>query len=105
MRSPAAVAAVVFLACAWVASAADRETNYCDDPAAEGQWQELLAKNPTDYDLQALHALRIGLCEKVERGDLTVPQATQVFERARAALVSQKVEQEAQEARKKGSAL
>ena len=105
MRTRIAVAAVLLLACAWFTDAADRETNYCNDPAAEVQWQELLAKNPTDFDLQALHALRIGLCQKVEHGDLTVPQATQVFERARAALVAQKTQQEAQEARKKGAAL
>lgn len=105
MKAQAVVAAAALLAYAWSAGAAGTETNYCEDPAAGIQWQDLVDKHPADYDLQALHALRIGLCEKVERGDLTVPQATQVFERARTALVSQKVEQEAQETRRKGTAL
>ena len=84
---------------------AEEPLNYCNDPSAEVEWQELLVQNPADYDLQAMHALRIGLCEKVERGDLTVPQATKVFERGRDAIVSQTRLQEAQESRKKGAAI
>ena len=49
-----------------------------------------MQKYPGDLDVQALHALRIGLCAKVERGDLTVEQATEIFERAREAIVERK---------------
>lgn len=61
--------------------------NYCHDPASEAHWQALLAKNPKDYDLQAFHALRMGLCIKVDRGVLSVEEATAIFERAREALI------------------
>ena len=33
-------------------------------------------------DIQT-HALRLGLCAKVERGDITAQQATDIFEKAR----------------------
>lgn len=71
-------------------SAVDSETNYCHDPAAEAQWAAMLAKSPGDMDLQALHALRTGLCIKVDHGMLTVEQATAIFEKARHALIEYK---------------
>lgn len=56
---------------------AGAEENYCHDPEAEAQWQ-------------VLHALRIGICIKVDRGVLTLDEGTQIFERARAALIGQR---------------
>ncbi|MFC1533217.1 hypothetical protein ACFLZG_03070 [Thermodesulfobacteriota bacterium] len=41
-------------------------------------------------DIQTLHALRIGLCAKVERGDLTVQEATLIFESARDSIINKK---------------
>ena len=57
--------------------------NYCTDPESWVEWEELVGKYPNDSDVQTLHALRIGLCLKVDRGDLTVEQATDIFEKAR----------------------
>ncbi len=76
--------------------------NYCHDPASEAQWQHLLAENPKDYDLQALHALRIGLCLKVDQGILAVDEASAIFERARKALIEKR---EAETKRKETSPL
>ena len=61
--------------------------NYCTDPESWMEWEALVGKYPNDSDLQALHALRIGLCLKIERGDLTVEQATDIFEGAREAIL------------------
>lgn len=74
------------------------DVNYCHDPATEAEWIALLAKNPKDHDLQALHALRIGLCVKVDQGILTVAEATKIFERARSVLLEKKVAEEKLEA-------
>ncbi len=41
--------------------------------------------------IHALHALRLGLCFKVDRGGLTVKQATDIFESMRRALINAKV--------------
>ena len=37
--------------------------------------------------LHTIHALRFGLCFKVHRGDLTLRQATDIFEGARSSLI------------------
>jgi len=73
------------------------EENYCHDPEAEAQWQALLAKNPKDMELQALHALRIGICIKVDQGVLTLDEGTEIFEKARAALIGQREDEKRQE--------
>jgi hypothetical protein len=66
------------------------EKNYCRDQESWQEWDELAGKYPDDVDIQTLHALRIGLCVKVERGDLTLQQATDIFERARDRLIRKK---------------
>jgi hypothetical protein len=64
--------------------------DYCSDPESWEEWEELVEKYPNDSDVQALHALRIGLCLKVERGDLTVEQGTDIFEKALKAILEKK---------------
>ena len=64
--------------------------NYCKDPESWKEWEALVRKYPNDLDLHYLHPLRIGLCAKVERGELTVEQATDSFERARDAIIEKK---------------
>jgi len=76
------------------------ETNYCHDPGAEAGWIALLAKDPKDFDLQTLHAMRMGLCAKVDQGVLSVAEATEIFEDAREALVEYRAARERQERQK-----
>lgn len=64
--------------------------NYCEDPESWEEWEALVKKYPNDLELHYLHALRIGLCVKVERGELTVEQATSIFETARDAVIEKK---------------
>ncbi len=66
------------------------EKNYCNDPDANMQWEALVHKHPDDLQIHALYALRLGLCFEVDRGDLTVSQATEIFENMRSALISAK---------------
>lgn len=55
------------------------DTNFCNDPKINAKWEAEIKKNPFDIQLQTLHALRLGLCIKVEKGDITVEQATKIF--------------------------
>jgi hypothetical protein len=64
-------------------------TNYCHRPESWAEWDQLLAQHPHDRGLQTLHALRLGICLKVERGELTLDEGTASFEEARAALLAQ----------------
>ena len=98
MRRLLAATLILFSTCVWAA-----DQNYCHDPEAEAEWQVLIQKFPGDQDVHALHALRIGLCVKVDRGDLTVEQATAIFEKARKTLVELSREEEARKGGKGGA--
>jgi hypothetical protein len=66
--------------------------NYCHDDKSWKVWDALVEKNPNDMEVQALHALRIGLCAKVDRGGITLDQATEIFESAREAIIQKRKE-------------
>jgi hypothetical protein len=74
--------------------AAQAEKNYCHDPEANAEWEELIENHPNDMQVQALHALRIGLCQKVDNEVLTIPEATKIFEDMRKALIERRAMQE-----------
>ncbi len=84
------------------------ETNYCHDKEANAEWETLVEKYPNDIQFHALHALRLGLCVKVERGGITISQATDIFEMARTSIIESKERQERrelEEAKKEGKGL
>ena len=64
--------------------------NYCHDQKSWKEWDALVKKNPNDMEVQALHALRIGLCVKVDKGEIALEQATQIFESAREAIIEKR---------------
>ncbi len=66
------------------------QTNYCLDKESWKEWDELVQKYPNDDDIQILHALRIGLCTKIERGSITFEQANAIFNRANYMVIQNK---------------
>ena len=71
--------------------------NYCHDKESWEEWDALVERNSNDMEVQALHALRIGLCAKVDRGEITLEQATEIFESAREAIVQKRKEDQKRE--------
>ncbi len=71
--------------------------NYCHDKESWKEWDALVEKNPNDTEVQALHALRIGLCVKVDKGGITLEQATEIFESAREAIIQKRKEDQKRE--------
>jgi hypothetical protein len=71
--------------------------NYCQDKESWKEWDALVEKNPNDTEVQTLHALRIGLCVKVDRGGITIDQATEIFESAREAIIQKRKEDQKRE--------
>ena len=69
------------------------EKNYCHDPESKAEWEALVNKYPNDMGIQALHALRIGLCQKVDEDVLTVQEATNIFENMRQALIKRRTQE------------
>ena len=56
-----------------------QETNYCHDPETLKQWDALVEKYPGNMDIQMLHAVRIGLCKKIEDGSISFETARDAF--------------------------
>ncbi len=71
--------------------------NYCHDEKSWKEWDALIEKNPNDTELQPLHALRIGLCVKVDRGEITLARATEIFESARETMIQKRKEDQKRE--------
>jgi hypothetical protein len=73
--------------------AQEDDGNNCHDPAAWMDWQERVDKHQQDQELQVLHALWMGLCFKVEKGDIGFDEAVSIFENARKTLIQQRREE------------
>ena len=67
------------------------QENYCKDPDSWAEWNALVAKYPNDKDIQTLHALRVGLCIKIEQGTITIKDAIDLFDRARNMVIREKL--------------
>ena len=71
--------------------------NYCQNNESWKEWDALIEKSANDMEIQALHVLRIGLCVKVDRGGITIDQATEIFESAREAIIQKRKEDQKKE--------
>jgi hypothetical protein len=59
---------------------------YCLNPELELKWQALIKKNPYDLQVHALHALRLGLFLKEEKGEITDEEASKIFDNIKRSL-------------------
>ena len=80
---------MVYIVGAQTATAKDVE-NYCHDSSVNKEWAILLGQHPSDDAIAKLFAMRLGLCELVERGFIEHDRATKIFEKARAQEVREK---------------
>jgi hypothetical protein len=71
----------------------DKDANNCHDQDAWTDWQERADRLAHDEEIQVLHALWMGLCFKVERGDIGFTEAERIFESARQTFIQQRREQ------------
>ena len=78
------------LCCSCPAVAQEQESNNCQDPAAWTDWQERVSQHPEDQELHLLHDLWMGLCIKVEKGEVPLADAISLFEQARHTLIQQR---------------
>lgn len=88
--------ALALLALPATAMGADDPKNYCENPESAKEWRELAKKHPKDDAIQRLHALRLGLCELIERGTMTVERGTVIFERQRQQVIRERKQKERQ---------
>ncbi len=57
--------------------------NYCDDPKAANDWHRAAVRFQDNDGFQVLHAIRIGLCQKIKDGSISEEHAIELFERQR----------------------
>ena len=58
---------------------ADDDPTFCNNPQAWDHINSMVEKNPNDIPLQILHALKIGLCVKLEQNSISSPEAINLF--------------------------
>lgn len=64
------------------------EKDYYNNPGDDMEWDALIQQHPDNMVAHTLHALREGLRFKLDRGDLTVGQAAEIFENMRMVLIN-----------------
>ena len=55
------------------------DSTFCNDPQAMEYFETLSKKYPDDISLQILHALKIGLCVKIEQNSINTTEAINLF--------------------------
>ena len=55
------------------------ESTFCNDPGTWDHFNAMVKENPNDVPLQILHALKIGLCAKIEQNSISTPEAINLF--------------------------
>jgi len=58
---------------------ADDDSTFCNNPQAWDHINSMVEKDPNDIPLQILHALKIGLCVKIEQNSISSPEAIHLF--------------------------
>lgn len=91
----------LFLSCAPSLMFAQQSQNYCHDKESNEQWNKMVEKYPQDYALQAVHAIRIGLCEKIDRGEISLEEGVIWFNDIFNMLKQERFKQEVNEAVRK----
>jgi hypothetical protein len=73
-----------------------QEPNYCHDKESWKEWDELIEKYPGNMDIQMLHAVRIGLCKKIEDGSISFETASDAFNELHEAVYKRAIEERKQ---------
>ena len=68
-------------------SGEDYDYQYCVDQDELDRWQRILIEDGDKDEIQTIHALWIGLCEKVRKREITSDRANVIFELMRNAVV------------------
>lgn len=55
------------------------DSTFCNDPSTREYFESTTKKYPDDIPLQILHALKIGLCVKIDQNSITTTEAINLF--------------------------
>lgn len=55
------------------------DSSFCGDPKIWEYFESMTEKYPDDIPLQILHALKVGLCVKIDQNSISTPEAINLF--------------------------
>ena len=84
---------ITAILCVFMSSTATAQENFCHDPKSWDDWNKIVKKYPDDIELQISHALRIGMCVKVEEGSISFEDAVDVTNSWSEAMIQERAEQ------------
>ena len=74
----------------FISANAFADKDYCHDAAINSEWERMIKKYPDDDMVLHLAGLREGLCNMVDRGEISRDKAIDIFESAKGGAVSQR---------------
>jgi hypothetical protein len=75
-------------------------SKFCNDPPHWEHFNSMVADDPENIPLQILHALKIGLCVKIEQNSISTEEAVGLFTDMLNTLIDKVDEAEKQEGKK-----
>ena len=72
---------------AFVINCVNAQENYCHDDESNAYWEDLAIRAMGSSDVIGLYKLRKDLCCQIDRGEISVESATDLFEYERARVV------------------
>jgi hypothetical protein len=76
---------------------ADDDPTFCNNPQAWDHINTMVEKDPNDIPLLILHALKIGLCVKLEQNSINSPEAINLFNDMVDSMANKRDEEEVRE--------
>jgi|GEM_PF-5389036 len=70
---------VLILYCGTVAWADDIGEKFCNDEKVWDHFNNMVKEYPNDTSVQILHALKIGLCKKIQNNSISSSEAIDLF--------------------------
>jgi hypothetical protein len=74
------IVAVLLAAAIPVCAQEQQPKHYCNDQEAWAEWKDLVNQYPSDDQLAAGYALRLGLCAQIKAGEIETDRAIKIFD-------------------------
>jgi hypothetical protein len=87
----------ILLLLSYLPLCADDDPAFCNNPQAWDHINTMVEKDPNDIPLQILHALKIGLCVKLEQNSISSPEAINLFNDMVDSMANKRDEEEVRE--------
>jgi hypothetical protein len=90
-------ALIIALLLSFACLAYSDDSKFCNDPPHWEHFNSMVANDPDNIPLQILHALKIGLCIKIDQNSISTQEAIRLFTDMLNTLIDKVDESETQE--------